>query len=79
MQVATFTFAGVPGTVTRSIKDTFVSWGGMAFQIEAAKPELRAAIEAALEAARQAGNQANRRALVGGMSRNARKSYYARG
>lgn len=76
MQTATFTFAGHPGTVTRSLSSTFVSWGGMAFQIEAAKPELRAAIEAALAKAAQAAQQANRRAYMGSLSRVARKAQY---
>jgi hypothetical protein len=76
MQTATFTFAGIPGFVTRSIADTFVRWGGMAFQIETAKPELRAAIEAALTKAAQVEADKNRQALLRGMSRAARKASY---
>ncbi len=49
MQVITFTFAGIPGTATRTGTDTFVAWGGAHFQIEAAKPNLRAAIELAFK------------------------------
>lgn len=73
---ATFTFAGIAGFATRSIKDTFVRWGGMAFQIEAAKPELRAAIEDALAKAAQVEANKNRQALLRGMSRTARKASY---
>lgn len=76
MQTATFTFAGVPGFVTRSIADTFVSWGGANFQIEAASDKLRAAIEEALANAGQAAAQANRRAYMGNLSRNARRAEY---
>jgi hypothetical protein len=76
MQTATFTFAGVAGCATRSIADTFVRWGGMSFQIEAAKPELRQAIEAALTQAGQADADKNRQALLRGMSRTARKASY---
>lgn len=72
MQTATFTFIGIRGTVTRSIKDTFVQWGNVSFQIEAAKPELRACIEEALAKA----SQANRRAYMRGLSRNARRAQY---
>lgn len=75
MQTATFTFIGIKGFVTRSIKDTFVQWGTASFQIEAAKPELRKTIEDALATS----GQANLRRHVGNMSRNARKSHYARG
>lgn len=73
MQTATFTFAGINGTAMRSIKDTFVTWGGMSFQIEAAKPELRAAIDKALADEAQ---QAARRTYMGGLSRVARKARY---
>jgi hypothetical protein len=76
MQTATFTFIGIPGFVTRSIKDTFVSWGGMNFQIEAAKPELRACIEEALAKAGQAEASKNRQAYMRGLSRNARRAQY---
>lgn len=76
MQTATFTFIGITGTVTRSLKDTFVQWGPASFQIEAAKPELRACIEAALADADQAARQANRRAYMGSLSRNARRAQY---
>jgi hypothetical protein len=76
MQTATFTFAGTPGFVTRTIADTFVSWGGMNFQIEAAKPELRAAIDAALASAGQVAAQRNRQAYIGSLSRNARRAQY---
>lgn len=73
---ATFTFAGHAGVATRSIKDTFVRWGGMSFQIEAAKPELRAVIDAALAKAAQVEADKNRQALLRGMSRTARKASY---
>jgi len=76
MQTATFTFKGITGSVTRSLKDTFVSWGPANFQIEAAKPELRACIEAALADADQAARQANRRTYMGSLSRQARKDQY---
>jgi hypothetical protein len=76
MQTANFTFVGVPGFVARDLKGTFVSWGNANFQIEAAKPELRAVIEEALANASQAATQANRRAHVGSLSRNARRAAY---
>lgn len=70
---ATFTFAGHAGVAMRDLTGTFVRWGGMSFQIEAAKPELRAAIEAVLA---QAEADKNRQALLRGMSRTARKASY---
>lgn len=73
MQTATFTFAGINGTAMRSIKDTFVTWGGMSFQIEAAKPELRAAIDQAFT---DQAEQAARRTYMGNLSRVARKAQY---
>jgi hypothetical protein len=76
MQTATFTFVGVPGFVTRSLKDTFVSWGGANFQIECASDPLRAAIEEALANAAQAETQRNRQAYQGRLSRNARRANY---
>ena len=76
MQTATFTFAGINGTAMRSIKDTFVIWGGMSFQIEAAKPELRAVIDKALADVAEAARQANRRTYMGSLSRQARKDQY---
>ena len=39
-----FKFEGIPGTCN---EHNFVSWGGASFQIEAAGPHLRAAIETA--------------------------------
>lgn len=76
MTTATFTFNKLPGSATRDLSGTFVVWGGAYFQLEAAKPELRAAIEAALAEASQGAQQRNRRAYMGGMSRNARKASY---
>lgn len=76
MQTATFTFNGIPGFVTRTLKDTFVQWGTASFQIEAAKPALRDAIEHALQNAAQAQQQAHRRVYVGGLSRTARRAQY---
>lgn len=75
MQVK-FTFAGITGTASRDLSGTFVWWGGMAFQIEAAKPALRAAIEEALNKAHQAETNKNRRAQLGSLSRVARKASY---
>lgn len=71
MQVK-FTFANCTGTAERNLSGTFVWWGGMAFQIEAAKPELRAAIEKAFSEA----SSSNRKALLHGLSRTARKASY---
>lgn len=76
MQNATFTFAGHAGVAMRDLTGTFVRWGGVTFQIEAAKPELRAVIEDALTKAGQAEADKNRQALLRGMSRTARKASY---
>jgi len=74
MQTATFTFIGIKGFVTRSVKDTFVQWGTASFQIEAAKPQLRKVIEDALTEASE--QQRNRQAYMGSLSRNARKAQH---
>ena len=76
MQTANFTFVGVPGFAARDLKGTFVNWGGANFQIEAAKPELRAAIEAALARVAEVERQRNLRASFSTLSRNARRAAY---
>lgn len=47
--IVRFHFCGQPGTLQHGM----VQWGGASFQIEAAAPELRAAIEKARAAAGQ--------------------------
>jgi hypothetical protein len=76
MQTATFTFANIAGSATRDLSGISVSWGGAYFQIEAAKPELRAAIEAALARVAEVERQRNLRASFSTLSRNARRAAY---
>lgn len=51
MTTVTFVFQNIAGSATRDPSGVFVSWGGAYFQIEAAKPALRAVIEAAFNRA----------------------------
>lgn len=76
MTTAYFTFQNIDGCANRDLKGTFVTWGGMAFWIEAAKPQLRAAIEAALKEVDDASAATNRRAHMGNLSRPVRKNSY---
>ncbi|CAB4159628.1 hypothetical protein UFOVP715_53 [uncultured Caudovirales phage] len=76
MEAINFTFAGQTGTIMKNYDDVFVSWGGMAFQREAAKPQLQAAIDAAIAARRDANSQYARRVYMGSLSREVRKASY---
>lgn len=76
MTIAYFTFQGIDGCANRDLKGTFVTWGGMAFWIENAKPQLRQAIEAALKEVDDAHAATNRRAQMGMLSRPVRKASY---
>lgn len=76
MQAIQFNFAGQPGTIMKNYNDVFVSWGGMAFQREAAKPQLRDAIDAAIAASQNASRQQARRTYMGSLSRAVRKASY---
>jgi hypothetical protein len=76
MNAINFNFAGQPGTIMKNYDNVFVSWGGMAFQREAAKPELLQAIDAAIAASQSAASQAARRVYMGSLSRAVRKASY---